>query len=258
MKRYMALGAVLVALGAGGAALGQKAAAGGATAAQNDGGLSVLPAVVEHGPQPGPLGTYTIANRSAAPLAVTVTPRPWVQSTSGKVSANRRAKLPGVSVDAPTFTLAPGAQRDVVATLTASPSAGSLYGALEVVGLPRSATTRKGVVTGYRLVGALRYNPATPTYALSAASAKVSKGMIVLPIRSTGNTAEPVTGTVRVRGPLGTRQGSIKATRILPRKRVSVPLVSTKGLTAGRYTATVSLRQGDKRFNVSKRITVRR
>ena len=57
MKRLMALGAVLVALGAGGAALGQKAAAGGAAAAQNDGGLSVLPAVVEHGPQPGPLAT---------------------------------------------------------------------------------------------------------------------------------------------------------------------------------------------------------
>ena len=61
-----------------------------------------------------------------------------------------------------------------------------------------------------------------------------------------------------MRGPLGTRQGSIKATRILPGKRVSLPLVSTKGLTAGSYTATVTLRQGDKRFTVSKRIRVRR
>ena len=66
MKQYMLLGAVLAALGAGGAALGQKAAAGGAAAAQADGGLSVLPALVEHDTRLGPLATYTVANRSAA------------------------------------------------------------------------------------------------------------------------------------------------------------------------------------------------
>ena len=38
MKRNMALGAVLVALGAGGAVLGQKATAGGAVAKQAEGG----------------------------------------------------------------------------------------------------------------------------------------------------------------------------------------------------------------------------
>ena len=88
MKRYMALGAVLVALGAGGAALGQKAAAGGAAAAQDDGrALGACPRCVEHGTQPGRARPrYTVANRSAAPLAVTVTPRPWVQAPSGKVS----------------------------------------------------------------------------------------------------------------------------------------------------------------------------
>ena len=61
-------------------------------------------------------------------------------------------------------------------TLGGAPAGGSLYGALEVIGLPRNAATRKGVVTGYRLIGALRYNPATPTYALTGAAAKVSKG----------------------------------------------------------------------------------
>ena len=44
MKRYMALGAVLAALGAGGAALGQMAAAGGVAAQQRTGGLSMMPA----------------------------------------------------------------------------------------------------------------------------------------------------------------------------------------------------------------------
>ena len=61
-----------------------------------------------------------------------------------------------------------------------------------------------------------------------------------------------------MRGPLGTRQGSIKATRILPGKRLSLPLVSARGLPAGSYTATVTLRQGDKRFNLTKRLRVRR
>ncbi len=255
MKRYMALGAVLVALGAGGAALGQKAAAGGATAAQNDGGLSVLPAVVEHGPQPGPLGTYTIANRSAAPLAVTVTPRPWVQATSGKVSVNRRAKLPGVSVDAPTFTLAPGAERGVVATLNTSPSAGSLYGALEVVGLPADANTRKGVVLGYRIIGTIRVVPTSPRIGLTAGAPKASKGTAVLSIRNTGNTAEPVTGSVTVRGATGSRTRSVDSLRILPGKSVNVSLGTR--LTSGRYTATVRLVQrgrvalrGTKRFTV--------
>ena len=257
MKRYMALGAVLMALGAGGAALGQKAAAGGATAAQNDGGLSVLPAVVEHGPQPGPLGTYTIANRSAAPLAVTVTPRPWVQSTSGKVSANRRAKLPGVSVDAPTFTLAPGAQRDVVATLTTSPSAGSLYGALEVVGLPADAATRKGVVLGYRIIGTIRVVPTSPRIGLVAGSPKASKGTAVLSIRNSGNTAEPVSGSVTLRSATGSRTRSVASLRILPGKSVSLPL-GTK-LTSGRYTATLRLVQrGKVALRATKRFTVKR
>ena len=46
MKRKMALGAAVLALGAGSAALVQKATAGGAVAVRQDaGGLSLMPAV---------------------------------------------------------------------------------------------------------------------------------------------------------------------------------------------------------------------
>ena len=69
MKRYVALGAVLTALGAGGTALVQGAAAGGSAAQTKDGGLSVMPALIEHNAQPGALATMTVANRSTAPLA---------------------------------------------------------------------------------------------------------------------------------------------------------------------------------------------
>jgi hypothetical protein len=255
MKRLMALGAVLAALGAGGTALGQKAVAGGA-AAQAAGGLSVTPAIIEHGPQAGALATLTVANRSAAPLAVTVTPRPWTQSSSGKVSPNRRATLPGVSVGQSTFTLAPGAEQQVSATLNSAPSAGYLYGALEVVGVPTDAATRKGVVLGYRLVGSLRILPTAAKYGLSASNPKAVAGTAVIPVKNTGNTLDAVSGTVSVKGARGTKNLAIAAVRILPGKSVNVPAGSK--LAAGSYTAKVTLNQRGKRaLTVTKKFRVK-
>jgi hypothetical protein len=226
-----------------------------ARTAQSAGGLRVSPAGVERDAAPGVANPVTVANRSRESLTITVNARPWTQSSSGATSPNRRRTLRGVTISDKEFTLAPGASKEVMVTQT---SGSSLYGALEVIGLPRDADEQKGIVTGYRIVGALRYHPTARTYKLSAGKAKISKGFIVLPVRNSGNTVEPVTGTVRVKGPLGTRQGSIKATRILPRKRISLPLVSAKRLTAGRYTATITLRQGTERVEITKRIRVRR
>ena len=255
MKRFMALGAVLTALGVGGAALGQKATAG-AVAAQTQGGLSVSPALIEHNAQPGALATMTVANRSASPLAVTVTPRPWVQSASGKVAPNRRAKLPGVSVDKASFTLAPGAEQQVTATLGATPSAGYLYGATEVVGVPTNAASKKGVVLGYRIIGALRIVPAAPKYGLSAGTTKAVKGTAVLPVKNTGNTLDPISGTVRVKGSRGTKNLSIAAVKVLPGKSVNIPL-GTK-LAKGSYTATLTLSQrGKKTLSATKKFKVK-
>jgi hypothetical protein len=256
MKRLMALGAVVAAVGAGSAALGQMAAAGGTAVPQNDGGLAVSPAVAEHGPAPGPIATYTVANRSGAPLAVTVTPRPWVQTSSGKVSVNRRGKLRGVSVDTPSFTLGAGEQRLVTATLTAAPSAGSLYGALEVVGLPSDAATRKGVVLGYRLLGTIRIVPTTPRVRLRAGTPKASKGTAVVSVRNAGNTVDPVTGSVTLRGAGGARTRTVQAIRILPGKSVKIPLGTR--LAPGSYRATLRLRQSNRvALSATKRFRVR-
>src|SRR5690349_2805516 len=106
MKRSVALGAVVLALGAGGTALGQ-----------------ISPAVIEvHNAPSGPLGSILVANRSTIPLSVTVTPRPWLQSDAGKVSPNRKAKLAGLSLSESAFTLAPGAEKQVAATLNGQPA----------------------------------------------------------------------------------------------------------------------------------------
>ena len=257
MKKYMALGAVLAALGAAGAAIGQTAAAGGAAAAQADGGLSMLPVVVEHDAKPGPLATYTIANRSATPITVTVTPRPWVQSAAGKVSPNRKATLNSqFSVSPASFTLASGAEQAVNVALTSAPAGGSLFGALEVVGLPADHATRKGVVLGYRIVGSLRILPAVPKVSLVVGNAKASGKTAVLPVKNAGNTIDPVSGRVRIQGASGTRDLSISSIRILPGKTINVPV--GKGLSSGSYTATLTLNQRGKRVvNLKKKFRIK-
>jgi len=256
MKRYVALGAVLTALGAAGTAAVQGAAAGGSAAQAKDGGLSVMPALIEHSAQPGELATLTVANRSAAPLDVTVTPRPWVQAVTGKVSPNRRSTLPGVTVSQSKFTLKPGAETKVTATLSSAPSAGYLYGAMEVIGLPTDAATRKGVVLGYRLVGSLRVLPAAKKYSVTAGNVKASGGTAVIPVKNAGNTVDPVTGSVKVKGSAGTKNITVAAVKILPGKTVNLP-AGTK-LAKGSYTATVALKQhGKKALSLTKKFKVK-
>ena len=244
-------------------AVGVLVAGGTALAAQardtrisaDDGGLSVSPFGVEHTATVGSTDQMTVANRSKEALTISVKARPWTQSSSGAVSPNRRSTLGAVKVSAGDFTLAPGEERKIDVTLGATASGGSLYGALEVVGLPKDVATRKGVVTGYRLVGALRYHPSAKTHKLTAGTPKISKGQLVLPIRSQGNTNDLVSGTVKVKGALGTKNGSVKATRILPGKQVS--LAVAKNLKAGSYTATISLKQGNLKTTVTKKLRVK-
>jgi len=256
MKRYVALGAVLTALGATGAAAVQGAAAGGSAAQTKDGGLSVMPALIEHDAQPGQLASMTVANRSTAPLDVTVTPRPWAQAVTGKVSPNRRSTLPGVSVSQTKFTLQPGAETVVTANLTSAPSAGYLYGAMEVVGVPTDVAQRKGVVLGYRLVGSIRINPATPKYSITAGNVKASGSTAVIPVKNAGNTIDAVSGSVKVKGAQGTKNLTVAAVKILPGKTVNLP-AGTK-LAKGSYTATVTLNQrGKKALAVSKKFKVK-
>jgi hypothetical protein len=256
MKRNLALGAVIVALGAGSTALAHKAAAGGTAAKQTEGGLSLSPVLIEHNAQPGTLATATVANRSAAPLAVTVTPRPWVQDSTGKVSPNRRKTLPGVSVDQSKFTLAPGSEQQVIVSLNAAPSAGSEYGALEVVGLPTDAAKRKGLILGYRVIGNIHVLPSSPKASLKASKIKVSHGKAVLPVKNTGNTLDPVTGSLSVKDARGTRNAAVHSVKILPGNTINLPLGSK--LLKGKATAKVTLKmRGKTVITMNKKFTVK-
>jgi hypothetical protein len=250
-------GVVVLAAVAGGAVIAQ---ANSAKPAAGEGGLKVGPVIIDKLAAAGAINPpLTITNNSSKSLDVTVAARPWVQSSSGAVTANRRKSLPGIQLSDTSFSLAPHAEKKV--TVTAATGA-SMFGAVEIIGIPSGAGDKDGVVLGYRLVASLRLEPATPEIDLSAGSPKVTgegaDRAVVLPVKNEGNTIQPVKGTVSLKSALGTRQRDLDSLRILPGKRVNVLLSSVKSLKPGSYTATVRLTQGGKTTTVSKKVRVSR
>jgi hypothetical protein len=254
-----AIAGVVVAAAVAGGAVIARADDGAVRAAAADGGLGVKPVLIEKPAAAGAVGTLTIANRSSKRLDVTVTPRPWLQSTSGAVSVNRSKTLAGIAVDTPGFALAAGAEKTV--SITASTGT-SMFGGIEVTGLPAGADGKSGVVAGYRLITSLRLDPATAVLSLKAGSPKVtgsgSNRALVLPVRNAGNTIAPVTGDVRLKSALGTRRRTLSSVRVLPGKTVDMLLSSGRSLRPGSYTATVQLKQGGKSTTVTKTLTIKR
>jgi hypothetical protein len=118
----MAVAAAPAALLAGGVALAADHHT--SHASQAAGGLAISPAILTHAPEPGSLGALTVTNRSSAPLAVTVAPRPWIQSASGKFSASRKGTLGSIKLSTTSFTLAPNAEQQVDVSLFAAPAGG--------------------------------------------------------------------------------------------------------------------------------------
>jgi hypothetical protein len=214
-------------------------------------GLSVTPAVIERTAVRGDTATVTVANGTSQKLKVSVTPRPWTQSrTSGAVAPNRhKTLLSRLKVSARSFTLAPGARRAISINIKSIPSAGSLYGSVETIGVPVGAPKKNGITAAYRLIGTLRLNPPAAKRHLAVhASALHRKGTtIVLPVKNTGNTVSPISGDIRIKGAAGTSTGTIRSTAILPGATVNLGLGSTRGLPKGTYKVTIALTQGGRK-----------
>jgi hypothetical protein len=225
-----------------GAALAATAAA--AETASAAGGLSVSPSRLEATARAGAGGTATITNSSNRKLKVTVRARPWRQSRSGTVAANRSRTLGLVRVSPSKFTLAPGSSRAVSVRLRRVPARRSLYGALDILGKP--AKRRSGINVAYRLVSSLRFNPPASRrkLRLSAGGTGRSGSMLTVKVRNRGNTVDPVGGTVSISGPGGGRSGGIQPLSIVPGKTVKLKLLSLSGMRKGRYTAAITLAQG--------------
>jgi hypothetical protein len=237
-----------IALAAGtAAALLLPTALAGADA--TSGALAVTPAVIERTAVRGDAAPIMVVNSTGKALKITVTPRPWTQSRSGAVAPNRhKTLLSTVGVSARSFTLAAGERKSVTLTVKSVPSAGSVYGSVETIGLPTGPAKKTGITAAYRLVSSLRLNPTAAKQRLKvkASAVKLKGRAIALPVKNTGNTVGPVSGDVRIKGAAGSRSADVKATPILPGSTVDLPLGSTKGLPAGRYTVSVTLKQGGK------------
>jgi len=246
MRRWLVAATVAALSSAGAVAYGNT----NATTAQTSGGLAVSPTLFSGtGAKAGPLGTAVVANHSSASLAITVTPRPWLESADGAVVPNRRKTLSSqVRLSATKFTLAPGASQNVDLTLLTTPSSGALYGALEVTGVPTDAAKHKGIVLGYRLVSTLRLLPTTPKLSLSLAKAvKVSpKRAATLALTNKGNTLDPVSGSFKIKGLGGSTSGSLTNVAIVPGDSIQLSLADK--LAKGSYKATITLTQAKKRL----------
>lgn len=208
-------------------------------------GLTVSPAIVQHTAARGDVGTVTVRNTTAAPLRVTVTPRPWRQSRSGRVAADRTLTLTRyVQPSAGAFVLGAGGERRVALSMSAVPARGALFGALDVVGLP-TKKKKSGITAGYRLVGSLRLTApaAKRTFRVRMGALEVRNSSLSVAVRGLGNTIDPTGGTVRLSGPGGTRTVRLKGVSIVPGQVVNLPIAARRTLAKGTYKASIQLTQ---------------
>jgi hypothetical protein len=216
------------------------------------GGISITPQIVQRRAQVGRAATVTVSNTTRGSVRVTLRPRPWLQAADGTVVPDPHRRLNRlVRVRPSTFTLRAGTRRAVRLTLRRHPSGGSLYGALDVSGVPHGVRLPNGITPRYRLIGSLRFDPARPRMRVRAGAARVTgrsgRHAIVVPLRNTGNTVEPITGRVVLSGPGGSRPNTLPSVRVVPRRSIRLTLGTYRGLLRGqepgRYRLEVTLRQ---------------
>jgi hypothetical protein len=111
-------------------------------------------------------------------------------------------------------------------------------------------TRRNGIIPQWDLRGKMRLNPSrkNPNLRIGATDV-VGRGnnrSLILAVRNTGNTLDPVGGTVRITGPTA-RNATIPAVGIVPGQVVYLKGGALRGMRAGNYTATWNVTIGGKR-----------
>jgi hypothetical protein len=225
------------------------------------GGVALTPQTVEHSARKGTLGSVTIKNTTTGTLRMTVRVRPWIQNrTTGQVNANFNVSLSRyVRASTSSFNLAAGSSRSVSIIQRRTPPGGSLYAAIDVLGKPRNAKARNGIIPNYRVVGRLRANPTHRRVSLSAGRiGYIGSGagrQVVIPIRNTGNTLDPIGGSVTFTGPTS-KTNALKAITPIPGQVVNLIGGHISTFKKGRYTARWSITQGTKRYTAVRTFTL--
>ena len=122
--------------------------------------------------------------------------------------------------------------------------------------MPTDAAKRKGVVLGYRLVGAIRIIPAAPKYPITAGNVKASRATAVIPIKNGGNTIDAGLGSVKVKGAAGTKNLRSRPCRSCPASRSTCRPArsSPRAPTPPRVALT---QRGKKALSVTKKFKVK-
>ena len=242
-------------------------ATGGVIAAQADdpapraqaaqqGGVSISPATVETTAKRGSVGRFTVKNTTRGTLRVTVTVRPWNQNRSTAIVAlNRRANLSPYVVGSPaSFDLKPGS-RSVKLNMKRTTASGSLYGGIQIFAKQKRKKATNGIIPQYEVVGRLRLNPSRKRPNLRVGATDVvgpaNNRSLILAVRNTGNTLDPVGGVVKITGPTA-RNATIPQVGVVPGQVVYLKGGSLRGMKRGNYTAEWTVTQGPKRFVVKR------
>ena len=84
-------------------------------------------------------------------------------------------------------------------------ASGSLYGGIQVFAKQKRKKAPNGIIPQYDVVGRLRLNPSRKRPNLRVGATDVvgrgNNRSLILAVRNTGNTLDPVGGTVRITGP---------------------------------------------------------
>ena len=130
---------------------------------------------------------------------------------------------------------------------------------IEAFGKPRNAKARNGIIPQYKVVGRLRDNPAKKKTSLRAGTIGfVGSGAgreVVMPIRNTGNTLDPIGGSVTFTGPTG-KTNALKAITPIPGQVVNLIGGHISTFKKGKYTARWSITQGTKRYTAVRTFTL--
>jgi hypothetical protein len=231
------------------------------TARAAAGGVSLTPQTVEHTAKNGTLGSITLKNTTTDTLQVTVKVRPWVQNRiTGAVAENPNVTMARyVQAQSSAFNLAAGATRVVQIVQRRTPPGGSLYAGIEAFGKPRNAKARNGIIPQYKVVGRLRDNPAKKRVALRAGTIGfIGSGAgreLVMPIRNTGNTLDPIGGSVAITGPTS-KTNPLQAITPIPGQVVNLVGGHIAGFKKGHYTAKWTITQGSKHYTATRSFTI--
>jgi hypothetical protein len=244
----LATGAV-IAQAQSGAPVARAAAAGG--------GVSLRPETVEHVARKGKVGRITVKNTTNGTLRMWINVRPWLQNRfTGNVVPNYRANLsPYVRASAHSFRLRAGRSRTLTIRVRRTPPRGSLYAGLEVFGKQLHAKARNGIIPQYRVVGRVRLNPRhrRPSARIGTANL-VGRGKgrtLILQVRNTGNTLDPVAGSADITGPTR-RTVSLTPVSIVPGQVVFVKALKVSGMRRGFYRVRFHVTQGSRRYTANR------